>query len=104
MGSRGDFEWSAKEQGQILGSLFYGNIISQIPAGILAEVMGGKHIFGFGVLISSIVTLLTPLLVYQGTWCFILSRAIIGFAQVIFLGYLDLKNSQILWFRVQVLR
>jgi len=79
--SRGDFEWSAKEQGQILGSLFYGNIISQIPAGILAEAMGGKHIFGIGVLVSSIVTLLTPLLVLQGTWCFILSRAIIGFAQ-----------------------
>jgi len=79
--SRGDFEWSAKEQGQILGSLFYGNIISQIPAGILAEAMGGKHIFGIGVLVSSLVTLLTPFLVLQGTWCFILSRAVIGFAQ-----------------------
>ena len=84
MESRGDFEWSAKEQGQILGSLFYGNIISQIPAGVMAEALGGgKHIFATGILISSLVTLLTPLLAFQGSWCFMLSRAVIGFAQVI---------------------
>ena len=55
----------------------------------MAEAMGGgKHIFATGVLISSLVTLLTPLLVFQGTWCFILSRAVIGFAQVIFLVFI----------------
>ena len=80
--TNGDFDWSPQDQGQILGALFIGNVVSQIPAGILAELFGGKVIFSMGILVSSIVTLLTPLLAYQGTWCFVLSRVIIGFAQV----------------------
>jgi len=79
--SEGDFEWTATEQGQVLGALFYGNIISQIPAGILAELIGGKLIFGFGVLISSIMTLLTPTLAYQSFLSLIICRTLIGFAQ-----------------------
>merc|ERR1711992_457695 len=79
--SHGDFDWSATEQGQVLGALFYGNIISQIPAGILAELIGGKLIFGVGVFVSSIMTLLTPVLANQSFLSFIICRTIIGFAQ-----------------------
>jgi len=79
--SHGDFDWTATEQGQVLGALFYGNIISQIPAGILAELIGGKLIFGFGILISSIMTLLTPTLANQSFLSLIISRTLIGFAQ-----------------------
>ena len=80
--THGEFDWSSKEQGQLLGSLFYGNIISQIPAGILAEMFGGKLIFSLGILASSIVTLLTPWLAYQSFSSLIISRALVGFAQV----------------------
>lgn len=78
----GEFTWDAREQGQLLGSLFYGNIISQIPAGILAELVGGKLIFSLGILCSSIVTLLTPWLAYHSFFSLIVSRALVGFAQV----------------------
>ena len=78
----GEFEWSITQQGQILGALFYGNIISQIPAGILAEIVGGKLIFSLGILASSIVTLFTPMLAYQSYISLIISRALVGFAQV----------------------
>ena len=78
----GEFEWTATEQGSILGALFYGNIISQIPAGILAELIGGKVIFGLAILTSSIMTLLTPTLAYHSYLGLIVSRTLIGFAQV----------------------
>ena len=67
-----------------MGALFYGNIISQIPAGILAEIVGGKLIFSIGILISSVITCITPFLAYQSYSSLILSRALVGFAQVIF--------------------
>jgi len=79
--SHGDFEWTSTEQGSVLGALFYGNIISQIPAGILAELIGGKIIFGMGILVSSIMTLLTPTLAYHSYLGLIVSRTLIGFAQ-----------------------
>ena len=80
--SKGDFDWSSTEQGQILGALFYGNIISQIPAGILAELIGGKMIFGLGIFASSIMTLLTPTLAHHSFFSLIVCRTLIGFAQV----------------------
>ena len=80
--SQGDFDWSSTEQGQILGALFYGNIISQIPAGILAELIGGKMIFGLGIFASSIMTLLTPMLAHHSFFSLIVCRTLIGFAQV----------------------
>ena len=80
--SQGDFDWSSTEQGQILGALFYGNIISQIPAGILAELIGGKMIFGLGIFASSIMTLLTPTLAHHSFFSLIVCRTLIGFAQV----------------------
>ena len=80
--SHGDFDWSSTEQGQILGALFYGNIISQIPAGILAELIGGKMIFGLGIFASSIMTLLTPTLAHHSFFSLIVCRTLIGFAQV----------------------
>lgn len=79
--SQGDFDWSSTEQGQILGALFYGNIISQIPAGILAELIGGKLIFGLGIFASSIMTLLTPTLAHHSFFSLIVCRTLIGFAQ-----------------------
>ena len=52
--------------GIILGSFFYGYIASQILGGVLATRYGGKHVFGFGVLVTSILTIATPLAARQG--------------------------------------
>jgi len=57
----GPFVWDKDIQGHILGSFFYGYLVSQIPAGMLAERYGGKWIFfGFSA-VSTLMTLLTPL-------------------------------------------
>jgi len=56
------YDWSPTTQGLILGSFFYGYIILQVPAGRIAEVLGGKWIVFIGVLGSGIINLMTPFL------------------------------------------
>ena len=50
----------------ILGSVFYGYILSQIAGGYLATRFGGKHVFGAGLLATSLLTIATPLAAAAG--------------------------------------
>ncbi|XP_076445491.1 sialin-like [Babylonia areolata] len=52
--------WDQNTQGAILGAFFYGNALLQVPAGWLAERLGGKAVFGYGVLGTSLLTFLIP--------------------------------------------
>ena len=49
-------------QSFILGSFFYGYVITQIPAGYLAgqKIVSSKWLLGIGILITSIFTVLMP--------------------------------------------
>ncbi len=42
----GEFDWTPEEQGFVLGSFYYGFIVTQIPGGILTEKYGGKWMMG----------------------------------------------------------
>ncbi|CAG2103072.1 unnamed protein product, partial [Medioppia subpectinata] len=57
----GEFNWDDKQQALLLGSFFYGYVITQIPAGIAVERFGAKWMFGFSLLISGILSLLGPM-------------------------------------------
>ena len=76
------FNWDAEQQGIILGAFFYGYIITQIPGGYLAEKYGGKWLFGIGVLVTAILTLLTPVAANAGVSAFIAVRALMGLGEV----------------------
>ncbi|EDO27678.1 predicted protein, partial [Nematostella vectensis] len=67
--------------GIILGSFFYGYIVMLIPGGWLAERNGGKHFVGLGVLISSVLSLLTPLAARYSYKMLIVLRILEGLAQ-----------------------
>ncbi|KAK7082383.1 hypothetical protein SK128_002997 [Halocaridina rubra] len=56
----GEFIWNEKEQGLILGSFFWGYVMTNMLGGRLGELIGGKIVYGIGVLVTSILTLLTP--------------------------------------------
>jgi len=57
----GEFhDWDDHKQAILLGGYFYGYIITQIPAGVMAERFGAKWIFGGSILISAILSLLGP--------------------------------------------
>ena len=44
-----------------LSNFFYGYVLTQIPGGRAAELFGGKWIFGIGILITSVFTILMPI-------------------------------------------
>ncbi|XP_041361846.1 sialin-like [Gigantopelta aegis] len=56
----GEFPWNEETQGWVLGAFFYGYIITQIPGGYLAATFGAKRLFAYGILCTSVLTLLTP--------------------------------------------
>ncbi|XP_017486572.1 PREDICTED: sialin [Rhagoletis zephyria] len=77
----GEFVWDEATQGLVLGSFFYGYVLTQVPGGRLAELMGGKLIYGFGVLITAIFTLLTPIAAYWDLPMLVLVRVLEGMGE-----------------------
>ena len=55
---------------------------SQIPAGILAERFGGKHIYGLGVLLTGVFNLLTPIAARTSLPVLYTVRVLTGLAEV----------------------
>lgn len=72
------FNWSSQQKGFALGAFFYGYITTQLIGGIMAAKIGGHWVFGFGILGTSIMTLVTPVMCYQGINYLIASRVIQG--------------------------
>lgn len=69
-------------QGIILSAFYYGYILTHIPGGLLAQKFGGKHTFGFGILWTTIFTLLTPIAAYQGAFVLTILRFLEGIGEV----------------------
>jgi MFS family permease len=78
----GEFVWDESVQGIILGSFFYGYVVTQIPGGRFAELYGGKLVFGLGVLITGIFTAISPLAAQLGTPVFVAVRILEGLGEV----------------------
>ncbi|XP_046377078.2 sialin-like isoform X1 [Haliotis rufescens] len=60
---RGEFQWNEQTQGYVLGAFYYGYCITQLPGGWLAGKVGGKLLFGAGILVPSLLSLLIPMAV-----------------------------------------
>ena len=69
--------------GLILGSFFYGYIVTQLPGGWLGARFGGKYLMGFGVLCPAVLTLFTPLAARHSVEMLILVRILEGLGEVI---------------------
>lgn len=76
-----EFHWSAHLQHEILSSLFIGYVISHLPGGVLADYLGGKHVFGAGAVMSSIASLMAPTLARMSPYAFMLCRITQGLSQ-----------------------
>ena len=68
--------------GLILGSFYYGYIVTQIPGGWLGSQFGGKYLFGFAVLLTSTLTMLTPAAAHHSIGMLLLVRVVEGLGQV----------------------
>uniref|UniRef100_A0AAQ5Z5M5 Sialin n=1 Tax=Amphiprion ocellaris TaxID=80972 RepID=A0AAQ5Z5M5_AMPOC len=77
----GVYNWDSETQGWILGSFFYGYILTQIPGGYLAGRFGPKWLMGFGVLGTAVFTLLTPTAADLGASYLIAVRVLEGIGE-----------------------
>lgn len=75
------YQWDAETQGWILGSFFYGYIVTQIPGGYMASRVGGKLLLGLGILGTAVFTLFTPLAADLGVGALIVLRALEGLGE-----------------------
>ncbi|XP_054421032.1 sodium-dependent phosphate transport protein 3-like [Pteronotus mesoamericanus] len=76
-----EYVWSPATQGVIFSSISYGIIVTLIPSGYLAGIFGAKQMLGAGLLISSLLTLLTPWAADLGVALLIVVRTVQGMAQ-----------------------
>ncbi|XP_030764010.1 putative inorganic phosphate cotransporter isoform X2 [Sitophilus oryzae] len=79
--STGEFDWDEKTQGIVLGAFFYGYVLTQVPGGRMAELFGGKLVYGIGVLITAIFTLLSPIAARINFPLFIIVRVLEGMGE-----------------------
>ncbi|EDS29566.1 sialin [Culex quinquefasciatus] len=75
------FDWSSSIRGHVLSSFFYGYMLTQVPAGILANRFGATNLVGIGMGITAVLTLLTPLCACAGFGWLIANRVLQGMAQ-----------------------
>lgn len=73
------FNWTATQKNDVLGSFFWGYLLTEILGGRLAEIVGAKKIFGGGMLLASILTVLTPAACYMHFYVVLILRALQGF-------------------------
>lgn len=78
---QGEFDWTSDQQAQVLGSFFYGYVLTQIPAGLISNKFGGKWIFGISLLIASVFSCLGPWAAHIDYKVFMATRIVQGLAE-----------------------
>nr|XP_050844165.1 sialin isoform X1 [Vespula vulgaris] len=79
--SAGEFNWDEKTQGVILGAFFLGYVATNIPGGRMAEKVGGKLVYGLGVFLTAVLTVISPFAAYWGLVPFLVVRVAEGFTE-----------------------
>lgn len=77
----GEFAWDENKQALILGCFFWGYIITNPIGGRLGELFGGKIVFGIGVLVTAVLTLLTPIIARTSVPLLIAARVLEGLGE-----------------------
>ena len=75
------FGWSDSQVGIIFSSFYLGYMITMIIGGYLADRFGGKKVLGYGLLLWSFFTIITPAFAYSGIWLLILIRVLMGLGE-----------------------
>ena len=74
--------WDSDSQRRLTAAYYWGFVSSQAIGGRLTGVIGGKMLLFVALVISSILTILTPALTLAGQNWILAIRVIIGLAQV----------------------
>lgn len=73
------FNWDSYQQNFVLGCFFWGYILTELPGGRLAELIGGRRVFGHSMLWASLLTLITPIAANTHYIALIVVRVVLGF-------------------------
>ena len=76
-----EFGWSKTTSGFVMSSFFIGYLLTQVPGGLLAGRLGGKHVLAAGVILWSLFTALTPPAAYAGFAVLITARIALGMGE-----------------------
>lgn len=76
------FPWTEFQQGVMLSAFYYGYLAPQLLAGFLADRLSAKHTMGISVLLSGLLSLLTPAAARWDWRAVVAVRALVGLAQV----------------------
>ncbi|GJQ72221.1 hypothetical protein Trydic_g3312 [Trypoxylus dichotomus] len=76
------YSWSEMDQQILLGIFFVGYFLNHLPGGYLSDRYGPRLVLSTGILCSSVLTMLTPVVVvYTHYWVFVVVRFFIGMSQ-----------------------
>lgn len=76
-----EFGLNEKQKGLVLSSVYIGYVISMSIGGFLADKYGGKNVLGYGLLLWSLFTILTPVFAHHGFIFLILIRVLMGLGE-----------------------
>lgn len=76
------YNWTKTDQSLLLGSYFWGYLITSLPGGLLAEWLGGRAVVGYTLAGSAICTALTPIAADFSYWIVFTIRFITGILAV----------------------
>lgn len=66
----------------MLAAYYYGYVATQLMGGRLSETMGAKMVYGTGIMLSGVFTLMGPVAVRANFYAFIVIRVLTGAASV----------------------
>lgn len=71
----------------------------QVPGGWLATRFGAKYVFGIGIVMTAVLTLLTPVAAQVSVWALVALRVLEGMFEVLYIyQYTSLSFSPLLPF------
>ena len=72
------FQWTHYEQSLVLTAYYWGKIITNFFGGVISDKVGGRNVFGYCLILSGIVTAISPLFASHNFWYMFIARFLIG--------------------------
>ncbi|CAH8489563.1 unnamed protein product [Schistosoma turkestanicum] len=76
----GPFDWDRSSRGILLGIIFWGYFLGQIPAGILIQKFGVRPVLLTSLIVMSTSTIVVPLIATKSLYLFYAARVVTGLA------------------------
>ncbi|XP_055341842.1 sialin-like isoform X2 [Paramacrobiotus metropolitanus] len=75
------FDWTSEQKGRLLGSFYYGYVVTQIPSGYMSGYYGAKLPYLVGIFLTSVFTLCAPAAARYNINALMAIRILMGLSQ-----------------------